>query len=253
MISENTLKEYCCENVSLIENYDKAIKDNTQIWHCHHRLETHNRDGSLRENTLSPTQLNELGLYYNRPANEFIFLTHTEHLKLHMMLPDRRDTTSKTFKNKAKSDSQKQKMAEYKWFNNGIESIKAKECPEGYIPGRLNFTKATKNNMSKRCKRSHWYNNGTIEKFCEECPPGFKPGRIGDFSKIGSYGLHWFTNGEEQVMAKTCPIGFVPGQLKSKLKKQGESIKGLKFFNNGKINIRARTRPEGFVPGRLKK
>lgn len=26
-----------------------------------------------------------------------------------------------------------------KWFNNGIVSIRAYECPEGYVPGRLNF------------------------------------------------------------------------------------------------------------------
>lgn len=252
MISKNALKNYCCEDISLIENYDNAIKDDTQIWCCHHRLETHNLDGSLRKDTLSPKQLNELGLYYNRPASEFIFLTRHEHMKLHMLISDRKELTSKTFKGKPKPESQRRKMAENEWFNNGVENVHAKECPEGYIPGRLNFTKEARNNMSKRCKRSHWYNNGEIEKFCEECPSGFKPGRIGDFSKIGSYGLHWFTNGEKQIMAKTCPIGFVPGQLKSKLKKQGESIKGLKFFNNGKVNVRSRSCPEGFVPGRLK-
>lgn len=29
----------CCEDPSLIENYELAINDDTQIWDCHHRLE----------------------------------------------------------------------------------------------------------------------------------------------------------------------------------------------------------------------
>ena len=36
MISES-YKKYCCEDPSLIENYDKAIADTTQTWEIHHR------------------------------------------------------------------------------------------------------------------------------------------------------------------------------------------------------------------------
>lgn len=68
---------YCCEDLSLIENYDKAINDNTQIWDCHHRLE-------IQDNRrLYAHELKELGLLYNRPASELIFLTKSEHSKLH--------------------------------------------------------------------------------------------------------------------------------------------------------------------------
>lgn len=31
--------KFCCEDISKIENYEKAIVDVTQTWHCHHRLE----------------------------------------------------------------------------------------------------------------------------------------------------------------------------------------------------------------------
>ena len=75
MINEKTSKRMCCEQVSLIENYEKAISDTTQTWHCHHRKET---DDNIPRNKLI-----ELGLYYNRPANELIFLTKSEHIKLH--------------------------------------------------------------------------------------------------------------------------------------------------------------------------
>lgn len=60
-----------------IENYDKAANDLTQTWDCHHRLEIQN------EKTVSRSDLIKQGLYYHRPAEELIFLTHREHKKLH--------------------------------------------------------------------------------------------------------------------------------------------------------------------------
>lgn len=77
MIGKN-VRIYCCEDLSLIENYDKALNDNTQIWECHHRLEVR-EDGTH----VSAKELEEQGLFYNRPACELIFLTPTEHIKLH--------------------------------------------------------------------------------------------------------------------------------------------------------------------------
>ena len=35
MIGRN-VKLFCCEDASNIENYDKAIADKENIWHCHH-------------------------------------------------------------------------------------------------------------------------------------------------------------------------------------------------------------------------
>lgn len=75
MISEINAKLYCCEDISLIENYNKAIIDK-EMWECHHRLET--------DLGLSKKELIDLRLYANRPANELIFLTRSEHKALHM-------------------------------------------------------------------------------------------------------------------------------------------------------------------------
>lgn len=75
MICERTIKDYCCEDPHLIENYNEAINDKTQTWDCHHRLEI-DLDKTAKE-------LEELGLYWNRPASELIFLTSSEHSKLH--------------------------------------------------------------------------------------------------------------------------------------------------------------------------
>lgn len=69
------VKYFCCEDISLIENYEKAISDDSQIWDCHHKNEI-----TLNK---SVKELKSLGLYYNRPANELIFLTHSSHMSLH--------------------------------------------------------------------------------------------------------------------------------------------------------------------------
>lgn len=75
---KNRWKNYCKE-YWLIENYDKALADNFKGWHCHHRLELH-PDGSIR---FTREGLINADLYVNRPPEELIFLTISEHSKLH--------------------------------------------------------------------------------------------------------------------------------------------------------------------------
>ena len=142
MISENSAKSYCKDDISLIENYDKAVSDTTQIWHCHHR----------RETVMSRKDLIEIGEYYNRPAIELIFLTKSEHNRLHKsgenhplfgkhLLEETRQKMSEANKGKHLSAETRQKMSEAHkgkhWYNNGDTSILAKTCPEGFVPGRL--------------------------------------------------------------------------------------------------------------------
>lgn len=82
MIKLISVKAYCCDDYRLIENYDKAINDKINHWDCHHRLET--------ELNMSVKELKEKDLYYNRPASEFIFLTHSEHAKIHNLGKDKK-------------------------------------------------------------------------------------------------------------------------------------------------------------------
>ena len=76
-------KEYCCDNIECVENYEAAKKDNFKGWHCHHRLETHNSDGERRLVDITKKELIALGIYWHRPASELIFLTTLEHYRLH--------------------------------------------------------------------------------------------------------------------------------------------------------------------------
>lgn len=79
MINESNAHKYCRDDLSKIENYDKAIADTSQTWVIHHRLEL-TLDGEF---ALSRDQLKMHDMYYNRPYYELIFLTTSEHSILH--------------------------------------------------------------------------------------------------------------------------------------------------------------------------
>ncbi|MBQ0112005.1 MAG: hypothetical protein KBT03_02640 [Bacteroidales bacterium] len=72
--------KYICSEYWNIENYEKAVNDETQMWHCHHRIEI--SDDGLHT-IYSKEELKKLGLYLHRSPNELIFLTKSEHMKLH--------------------------------------------------------------------------------------------------------------------------------------------------------------------------
>lgn len=80
MISSSwEIKHYCCEDLSLIENYNLAISDKSNVWVIHHRFEL---DCPVYKASMK--DLKNFGLYWNRPANELIFLTRQEHQSLHV-------------------------------------------------------------------------------------------------------------------------------------------------------------------------
>ena len=72
--------KYCCEDISKIENYELAKRDSFRGWVIHHRLELV-ETGAVADSTKE--SLVGRGLYYNRPAGELIYLTKSEHQKLH--------------------------------------------------------------------------------------------------------------------------------------------------------------------------
>lgn len=74
MLNVKTIEKYCCEDISLIENYEIAINSEEQ-YECHHRKE-------IEENKTSKQLIAEK-MYYHRPASELIFLSHSEHRSLH--------------------------------------------------------------------------------------------------------------------------------------------------------------------------
>lgn len=73
MISKH-IRMYC-EDYHLIENYEKAVADETQMWECHHRAET--------DENLTMEQLIKQSRYFDCKPKELIFLTMSEHSRLH--------------------------------------------------------------------------------------------------------------------------------------------------------------------------
>ena len=82
MISKAQAKKFCKDDISMIENYDKAIADTTQTWDCHHRDEVKILPSGMTV-IRSRQDLIDTSRYYGCPANELIFLTRSEHVKLH--------------------------------------------------------------------------------------------------------------------------------------------------------------------------
>ena len=99
-------KRYC-KDIENVENYEKAKAGDFKGWHCHHRLETHTSDGIRREVDILAAELKALGMYYNRPASELIFLTIREHNAFNKGRPGPN-------KGKKFSEETRRKMAEAK-------------------------------------------------------------------------------------------------------------------------------------------
>ena len=108
MINEYYAKLFCKEDISKIKNYDKAIADTTQVWHCHHMTETwwHCTRKELIENEC----------YYHRKACELIFLTPEEHRRLHMkgvtLSEETKKKISATLTGRTLSEDTRKKMSE---------------------------------------------------------------------------------------------------------------------------------------------
>lgn len=128
MISIDNVIKFCKEDPSLIENYEKAVNDKSQTYDIHHRLE-------LDENK-TRAQLKAEGRYYNRPAAELIFLTHSEHIRIHKTGKQQSEETirkrSEALKGKNKgkhqSEETRKKISEFnkKYYkeNSGIRNGK---------------------------------------------------------------------------------------------------------------------------------
>lgn len=176
------IDQYCRDDISKIENYDKAIADTTQTWHCHHRLETHKykdrnrKEWVKRAEDISVEMLQVFDVYYNRPACELIFLTSRVHHKLHRggkaFFKGRQHST------KTKELFSKQRTGE----GNGMFGRKhSKETIKKLSDARKGKKLSTelRKRLSETRTGLYWWNNGEINKKSRECPgEDWKRGRL---------------------------------------------------------------------------
>ena len=229
MICENSAKSYCKDDISLIENYDKAIADKTQVWQCHHR----------RETIYSVKELIEIGEYYNRPACELIFLTPVDHRRLHNLgkpsgmkgkqhSEETRKKMSETHKgkptwNKGKhlSEDTRKKISEAKNGENNPmfgkhHSAEARKKISEAKNGENNpmFGKHHSEDTRKKISEANKGENHPMfgKHLSEETRKKMSEANKG--KNHWTKGTHWYNNGVTSILAKTCPEGFVPGRIK---------------------------------------
>ena len=203
--------EKFCKDYENIENYHKAKADNFNGWNCHHRKGV----------DIPREELKALGMYYNRPAEELIFIKLSEHSSLHNKgkpkTEEHKNKISETLKGKL--DGENNPM--YGKHHSEESKKKIGEKSKGRYPSA-----ETRKKMSEAHKGKPGPNKG--KKHSEETKK-----KIGEKSK-GRYpsaetrkklsaakkgntnvrGRHWYNNGEVSKMAYECPEGFTSGMLK---------------------------------------
>ena len=105
MISVEKVKKFC-KDYTKIENYEEAVKDTSQTWHCHHIL------GEI----LTREQLKDHDFYYDVPPCMLKLVTREEHSRLHKAGKHHSDETRKKMseakKGKHLSDETRRKLSE---------------------------------------------------------------------------------------------------------------------------------------------
>lgn len=166
------MRKYCCENIKLVENYQLAKANNFKCWVIHHRLETHTSDGEERLVELTRFELDALGMYYNRPASELIYLTRGQHNTIH-----KKDKPCVGNIGHKVSEETKRKMSKVDKSYMQTDAYKVAHRA-GIAKSNYKVSDETKKKMSERRQGNHWYNNGTVEILAKACPSGYKKGRI---------------------------------------------------------------------------
>ena len=205
-------KRYC-KDIENVENYEKAKKGNFKGWHCHHRLETHNSDGERRLVDITKKELLALDMYYNRPAEELIFMTICEHSRLHMKGKHLSEETKKKISEALKGE----KNPNYGKTFSAETRKKLREARKGKHLGKDNsfygkhHTEETRKKLSEVRKGKHL---GKENSFYGKTHSEETKKKIGEINKIKMKGMRFFNNGKVNIRAKECPDGFVHGRIK---------------------------------------
>ena len=202
--------EKFCKDYENIENYEKAKKDDFKGWLCHHRKGV----------DIPKEELKALSMYYNRPANELIFIKLSEHSSLHN-------------KGKPKTEEHKNKIS---------ETLKGKLAGENNPMYGKHHSEATREKISK-AEKGKYVSEETRRKLSEASK--------GNKNMLGK---HHSEETKKKIGEKSkgrCPSVETRKKL-SAVKKGNTNTKGKHWYNNGEINIMAKECPEGFVPGMLK-
>ena len=270
-------KLYCCEDISLIENYQEALESN-EIYDVHHKLET--SEGVY----ISKDELIESNLYYNRPASELIFLLHSEHTKLHheVVIPGRIEKIIQKRKGHIVSKETREKIRQSRLKHNAnltkeewekeyarTDEMKRKLSIAQKDKKHAPMSEESKKKMSKILKE-RWSDSEYKKRLSKSISEGVKRTytnehrkKISEAAKNRVYtdaekercrqnmlGKKWWTDGINNIQSRECPEGFRPGRvINFNFNNKGST--GFHWYTNGIVNVSAKECPEGFRPGRM--
>lgn len=193
-------KRYCSD-IENVENFEKAKADNFKGWCIHHRLQTWTSDGERRLVNISADELKSLGMYYNRPAEELIFLTSSEHSILHNK-GENNPNYGKYF-----SEEHKRKIGE---GNRGKQLTEETKHKISLAKIGKRFSDKTRRKMSAAKKGKHL--SEEHKRKIGEASRNRSEETRKKLSAV-SKGTSWYNNGKTNIRAKECPLGFIPGRL----------------------------------------
>ena len=172
MIAAKNMLRRFCKDFTEIENYNKAVSDTAKKWDCHHRYETHDSEGHERGCELSMKELDSLGMYFDRPPSDFIFIPHKEHISLHGRVR-RKHWCPPSPKGRVVSEETRRRISE---SNKGKSRTSGKEH---YMYGK-HQEKDVLDKISNTKKQRHdrWWTDGNNSVFGPICPEGYRAGRV---------------------------------------------------------------------------
>lgn len=184
MICVQTVKKFCKDDISQIENYANAMHD-AETWDCHHRDEIKILPSGMLV-IRSAKDLIENNRYFNCPANELIFMKHSEHSSLHSKYPIKSRQEALTAMHTRKKGTTLSECVKHKISiatKRGIANMSEKERVELIERQSASLKKYCDTNqgksaLSKATRGTQWYNNGKINVRSFDCPLGFVKGRL---------------------------------------------------------------------------